>query len=139
MARDCRCDITVAGCRVDTVLPAVLRGGNGWTGLCVRGVEVILENDECTPLERRIGTAVCVEVVDVDATDGLGDTVRSGIEGGNFGVTVRLEEADANEGFGETLLLSRCLSLSTSATYSECSRSTVRRSCTRRSSSSSRS
>lgn len=79
---------------------ADLDGGNRCTGLCVRDVGVRLVNPEGAPLWRRAsGTAVCVEVVELDATEGLGEGVRAGVGGmtvvlGGRGVGVRLEEGE---------------------------------------------
>lgn len=118
----------------------ILRGGRKCTGLCVRGVGVVLEVAGCRPFGRRVGTAVCVEVVDAEVTDGLGEGARSGFEedgvlGATLGVAVRLEEVDGDgdEGLKETLgTRSCCLLRSIPVTYSERNLSTVRRSCFRK-------
>lgn len=111
------------------MLPVELLGGKRCTGLCGRDVGVVRDNVE-GGFDRRVGTAVCVEVVDVEVIEGLGDAARSGVEiiGTILGVAVRLEEVDAEEGFGE-MPLSRCLSRSIPETYSECNLSTARTSC----------
>lgn len=62
---------------------------------------------------------MCVDVVDVDATEGLGDGVRAGVGGvmvgfGGRGVGVRLDEGE-----GEIRLCCRSRSFSTFSIWSE--------------------
>jgi hypothetical protein len=80
--RDCRRAMAVA----------VDRLGRDWAGLGVRVVGVIGVRDEERPCGRGVsGTAVCVEVEEVDVMEGVGDGARPL---GGFGVGVRLEEGE---------------------------------------------